>query len=59
MRKTDGGLEREAVESPLLNFYKNTINVAANLIKLRPCSCRFNLMEKESEGAFSFGAASS
>lgn len=50
--KRNGGMKGEAIESLLLNSYKNTINVAANPIKLQLCPCCFNLIEKWSKRAF-------
>lgn len=50
--KRNGGMKGEAIKFLLLNSYKNTINVAANPIKLLLCSCCFNLIENWSKRAF-------
>lgn len=52
MGKRSGGVKGEAIESLLLNSYKNTINVAANPIKLQLCSSCFNLIENWTKRAF-------
>lgn len=50
--KRNGRMKGEAIKFLLLKSHKNTINVAADPIKLRLCSCCFNLIENWSKRAF-------